>query len=51
MFEAQAGRPVLNESRGNVGASLMIEPRFFPSSRLGYVGGVQIAPAGAEVLE
>jgi hypothetical protein len=41
----------VDESRGNVGASLMIEPRFFPSGRLGYVGGVQIAPAGAYGLE
>lgn len=38
-------------SRGNVGAALMIEPRFLPNSRLGYVGGVQIPPAGVYGLE
>lgn len=41
----------VDESRGNIGASFMIEPRFLASSRLGYVGGVQIPPAGAYGLE
>jgi len=41
----------VDESRNNVGARVMIEPRFLPSSRLGYVGGVQIPPAGAYGLE
>ena len=41
----------VDESRGNVGGSFMIEPRFLASSRLGYIGGVQIPPAGAYGLE
>jgi hypothetical protein len=38
-------------SRDNFGASLGIEPRFLPSSRLGRVGGVSVPPAGALGLE
>ncbi len=38
-------------SRGIVGVQLAIEPRFLPVGRLGYVGGVQIPPAGARGLE
>jgi hypothetical protein len=41
----------VDASRGNVGGSFMIEPRFLPSGRLGYVAGVQIPPAGAYGLE
>lgn len=38
-------------SRDNFGASIGIEPRFLPSSRLGRVGGVSVPPAGALGLE
>jgi hypothetical protein len=38
-------------SRGVVGAQFSIEPRFLPIGRLGYIGGVQIPPAGARGLE
>ena len=38
-------------SRSNVGARLMIEPRFLPSSKTGRVGGVRIPPVGAFGLE
>ena len=38
-------------SRGNVGAVLGIEPRFFPSNRLGMVAGVRVPPAGARGLD
>jgi len=38
-------------SRDNFGASVGIEPRFLPSSRLGRVGGVSVPPAGAMGLE
>jgi hypothetical protein len=41
----------VDRSRGNVGVSFAIEPRFLASSRLGRVGGVQIPPAGAYGLE
>jgi len=41
----------VDESRGNVGATIQIEPRFLSSRRLGYIGGVQIPPAGAYGLE
>ncbi|MBI2477795.1 MAG: hypothetical protein HYV60_03850, partial [Planctomycetia bacterium] len=41
----------VDESRGNVGVNFQIEPRFLSSRRLGYVGGVQIPPAGAYGLE
>ncbi|MEX0820454.1 MAG: organic solvent tolerance protein OstA [Pirellulaceae bacterium] len=41
----------VDESRGNVGVNLQIEPRFLASRRLGYIGGVQIPPAGAYGLE
>ncbi|MBC8352603.1 MAG: hypothetical protein H8E66_11475 [Planctomycetes bacterium] len=41
----------VDESRGNVGVNFQIEPRFLASSRLGYIGGVQIPPAGAYGLE
>ncbi len=40
-----------DHSRGNVGVNFAIEPRFLPRNRLGMVGGVQIAPAGAYGLE
>ena len=38
-------------SRNNFGATIGIEPRFLPSSRLGMVGGVAVPPAGALGLE
>ena len=38
-------------SRGNVGATIAVEPRFLPQSRLGRIGGVRIPPAGAYGLE
>jgi lipopolysaccharide export system protein LptA len=38
-------------SRNNFGATIGIEPRFLPSSRLGRVGGVAVPPAGALGLE
>jgi lipopolysaccharide export system protein LptA len=38
-------------SRNNLGATIGIEPRFLPSSRLGRVGGVSVPPAGALGLE
>ena len=41
----------VDESRGNVGMSFQIEPRFLSSRRLGYVAGVQIPPAGAYGIE
>jgi len=41
----------VDESRDSVGVSFTIEPRFLASDRLGYVGGVQIPPAGSQGLE
>jgi hypothetical protein len=41
----------VDESRGNIGANFQIEPRFLSSRKLGYIGGVQIPPAGAYGLE
>jgi hypothetical protein len=41
----------VDESRDSFGVHFAIEPRFLSSSRLGRVGGVQIAPAGAIGLE
>jgi hypothetical protein len=41
----------IDESRGNVGVGFQIEPRFLSSRKLGYIGGVQIPPAGAYGLE
>lgn len=41
----------IDNSRNNVGVVFGIEPRFLPASRLGYIGGVQIPPAGAMGLE
>jgi hypothetical protein len=41
----------VDASRGSVGAVVAIEPRFLNSSRLGQVGGVQVAPAGSLWLE
>jgi len=38
-------------SRANVGARLIIEPRFLPGTKTGRVGGAQIPPAGAFGLE
>lgn len=49
-FLVSAGFTV-DASRNNVGAVLMVEPRFLPKSRLGSVGGAQIPPAGAYGLE
>jgi hypothetical protein len=41
----------VDNTRNSVGASLSIEPRFLPKTRLGSVGGAQIPPAGAFGLE
>ena len=41
----------VDESRDNVGFGFAIEPRFFPLSYRGFVGGSPIAPAGARGLE
>ena len=41
----------VDESRGNVGVGLTVEPRFLPLTRRGRVGGMQIPPAGARGLE
>ena len=41
----------VDASRGNFGLNFQIEPRFLSSRRLGYIGGVQIPPAGAYGLE
>ena len=49
-FLISAGVNVDN-TRNSVGASLSIEPRFLPKTRLGNVGGAQIPPAGAFGLE
>lgn len=38
-------------SRNNVGVQLTVEPRFLASSRLGQMGDLQLAPAGALGLE
>jgi hypothetical protein len=40
-----------DQSKDNVGISLLLEPRFLPASRLGSVGGASIPPAGAMGLE
>ncbi len=40
-----------NSSQNNIGANLLIEPRFLPKSQLGRIGGAQIPPAGAFGLE
>ena len=41
----------VDAARNNVGVSFSIEPRFFPRTRLGQIGGAQIPPAGAYGLE
>ena len=41
----------VNASRGDVGVSLAVEPRFLPKTRLGSTGGVRIPVAGARGLE
>ena len=41
----------VDESRGNVGVGLTVEPRFLPLTRGGRVGGLQIPPAGVRGLE
>ncbi len=41
----------VDAARNNVGVSFSIEPRFFPRTRLGQIGGTQIPPAGAYGLE
>ena len=41
----------VNASRGDVGVTLSVEPRFLPTSSLGSAGSVQIPVAGARGLE
>jgi len=41
----------VDAARKNVGAGLIIEPRFLSKNRLSNVGGVEIPPAGAFGLE
>jgi hypothetical protein len=41
----------VDPTRNNVGAALLIEPRFLPKNRLGNMAGVEIPPAGALGLE
>jgi hypothetical protein len=41
----------VDPARNNVGAALLIEPRFLPKGRLGNTAGVEIPPAGALGLE
>ncbi len=41
----------VDASRNNVGAGIVIEPRFLPRHRLGQAGGAQIPVAGAHGLE
>lgn len=41
----------VDSGRDNVGVGFMIEPRFWPSARLGNVGGQLIPPPGVEGLE
>jgi len=41
----------VDESRGNVGFHLAVEPRFLPNHRRGTLGGVPIAPPGTRGLE
>jgi hypothetical protein len=41
----------VDASRDSVGVGFAVEPRFLPLTRRGYVGGVQIPPAGARGLE
>ncbi|MFO7906011.1 MAG: LPS assembly protein LptD [Pirellulaceae bacterium] len=41
----------VDHGRDNVGASIMLEPRFLPNGELGRVGGRPIPPAGAMGLE
>ena len=40
-----------DELAKHLGATIGVEPRFLPSSRLGRVGGVAVPPAGALGLE
>jgi hypothetical protein len=41
----------VDASRGSVGVSFAVEPRFLPKTRLGNEGGVHIPVAGAYGLE
>lgn len=41
----------IDRGRNNVGASVMLEPRFLPTRRIGRVGGRLVPPAGLEGLE
>lgn len=41
----------IDPGRDNVGFQFMIEPRFWPSRRLGQIGGQLVPPPGAEGLE
>ncbi len=41
----------VDRGRDNVSFSFMLEPRFFPSKRMGMIAGQFIPPAGAEGLE
>lgn len=41
----------VDEGRDNVGFQFMVEPRFWPSQRLGELGGKLIPPPGIEGLE
>ncbi len=41
----------VDSGRDNVGVGFLIEPRFWPSARLGQIGGQLIPPPGVEGLE
>jgi hypothetical protein len=41
----------VDQSKNNVGVSVMLEPRFMPRNTLGRVGGAQIPLAGQNGLE
>jgi hypothetical protein len=41
----------IDRGRDNVGVSVLFEPRFFPSRRVGSIGGQLIPAAGLEGLE
>jgi hypothetical protein len=40
-----------DHGRNNVGASIMVEPRFLPKGRLGRLAGAPLPPVGATGLE